>query len=52
MGLKKKKSILKHSLHVQLISERKRINVLTWFVNGGFHESNTLGKMVKADVNC
>lgn len=39
----KKKSILKHSLKPQLISERKRINVLTWIVNGGLHESNTLG---------
>lgn len=39
---KKKKGILKHSLHVQFMSEGKRINVLTWVVNGGLNESNTL----------
>lgn len=39
----KNKGILKHSLHVQLTSERKMINALTWVVNGGLNQSNTLG---------
>lgn len=42
LGLKKK-GILKHSLHVQLTSERTIINALTWVVNGGLDQSNTLG---------